>query len=145
MTKEVITINEEENVEKCANLLLRHNFSGLPVLNSEGNLVGIVTEGDLIRRASRIEAPPFLEVLGGVIYLGSPQKYIDEIKKAMSQRIGELMSKKVITVSQDESVEYAATLLVNKKIKRLPVVDAEGNLVGIISRRDVMNSIYKTE
>lgn len=73
MTKEVITVNEDDTVEKCANLLITHDLSGLPVLDSNGKVKGMVTEGDLIRRASRIEGPPVLEVLGGLFYLESPK------------------------------------------------------------------------
>lgn len=142
MTTQVITVTTEDTVEKCANLLMEHKFSGLPVLDLEENLVGIVTEGDLIRRASRIKAPPALALLGGLIYLGNPKKFIDEIKRAMSQKAGELMSKKVITVRPDDTIEHAATLMMDKKIKRLPVVNEEGKLVGIVSRRDIMAYLY---
>jgi CBS domain-containing protein len=104
--------------------------------------VGIVTEGDLIRRASRIKAPPALALLGGLIYLGNPKKFIDEIKRAMSQKAGELMSKKIITVRPDDTIEHAATLMMDHKIKRLPVVNEEGKLAGIVSRRDIMAYLY---
>ncbi len=141
MTKQIVTVSTEDTVEKCANLLMEHKFSGLPVLDSAGELVGIVTEGDLIRRASRIKAPAALALLGGHIYLGHPQKFIDEIKRAMSQKAGDLMSKKIIKASPEDDVEDAATLMIEKKIKRLPVIE-NGKLVGIVSRRDIMNYLY---
>ena len=81
MTKEVVTVSVNDNVERCAALLIEHGLSGLPVLDEEEKLVGIVTEGDLIRRASRIKGPAVLEVLGGMIYLDSPNKFIDELMK----------------------------------------------------------------
>ena len=62
----------DDPVEKCANLMLKHNISGLPVMDQGGRVAGMVTEGDLIRRASRIKAPGYLEILGGLVFLGSP-------------------------------------------------------------------------
>ncbi|MGM0397053.1 MAG: CBS domain-containing protein [Bacillota bacterium] len=142
MTKEVITVTVDDNVEKCASLLIKHNLSGLPVLDEDGKLVGIVTEGDLIRRASRIKGPAVLEVLGGLIYLDSPRKFMDELKNAMGQKAGDVMTKKVITIGPDQTIEEGATLLVEKNIKRLPVLDKEGKLVGIVSRRDIMSYLF---
>lgn len=142
MTSEVITVSTDESVEQCAKLLQEHDISGLPVLNAAGKVAGIITEGDLIRRASRIKAPGYLEILGGLIYLGSPKKFVDELQRAMSLEAGQLMSKNVISVKPEDTVEAAATLMVEKKISRLPVLDDNGKLVGIVSRRDIMGCLY---
>lgn len=142
MTKEVITVNVNDTVEKCANLLSKHDLSGLPVLDDEGNVKGIVTEGDIIRRASRIEGIPVLEVLGGIFYLESPKHFMDKLKKSMGTIASMIMSEDVITVGPDEKIEDAATLLVKEKIKRLPVVDEEGHLIGIVARRDIMDYLF---
>jgi len=142
MTEQVYTVTTEDSVERCSRMLLEHNISGLPVVDQSGNVVGIVTEGDLIRRASRIKAPGYLEILGGGIYLGSPKKFVDQILRAMSLSAGEMMTKKVIAVAPDETVEQAATLMVNHRISRLPVIDAAGKLKGIVSRRDIMQHLY---
>lgn len=145
MSTDVITVSTDESVEQCAKLLQEHNISGLPVLDAAGKVAGMVTEGDLIRRASRVKAPGYLEILGGLIYLGSPKKFVDELQRAMSLEAGQLMTKDVISVMPDDSVEKAATLMVEKKISRLPVIDTEGKLVGIVSRRDIMTSLYDRE
>lgn len=142
MTEDVITVTTSDSVEMCARLLQENNISGLPVLDEAGRVAGIVTEGDLIRRASRVKAPGYLEVLGGLIYLGSPKKFVEELQRAMSLEAGQLMSKKVISVKPDQTVESAATLLVEHNISRLPVIDESGKLVGIVSRRDIMNCLY---
>lgn len=142
MSKPVITVNTGDSVEKCANLLMEHNISGLPVVDSSGKVIGMVTEGDLIRRASRIKAPGYLEILGGLIFLGSPKKFVNELKRAMSLSASELMTPKVITVAPNDTLEAASTLMVRKGVSRLPVIDENGDLVGIISRRDIMNNLY---
>ncbi len=142
MTEDVITVSTNDSVEQCARLLQENNISGLPVLDEAGRVVGIITEGDLIRRVSRVKAPGYLEVLGGLIYLGSPKKFVDALQRAMSLEAGQLMSKKVISIEPDQSVESAATLLVEHNISRLPVIDKKGILRGIVSRRDIMNCLY---
>ncbi len=143
MTRKVVTVTTGDSVEECARLLQKHNISGLPVLGKDGKVAGIVTEGDLIRRASRIKAPGYLEILGGLIYLGSPQKFVDELQRAMSLEAGNLMSKKVISIKPDDTMEKAATLMIENEISRLPVLDEDGNLIGIVSRRDIMQHLYK--
>lgn len=142
MTRDVITVREDDTVERCANLLITHDLSGLPVINEVGKVVGMVTEGDLIRRASRIEGPAALEVLGGIFYLESPKKFVDDLVKSMGNLAKDIMTKDLITVSPDKAIEDAATLLVRNKIKRLPVIDKEGNLIGIVSRKDIMNYLF---
>ena len=142
MTSEIVTVREDDTVEKCANLLITHNLSGLPVLDESGKVKGIVTEGDLIRRASRVKGPAALEVLGGIFYLESPKKFMDDLKKTMGNSAKDIMTKEVITVDPDKLIEEAATLLVQNKIKRLPVIDKEGNLIGIVSRKDIMNYLF---
>ncbi len=142
MTTDVITVSTSDSVEQCAKLLQENNISGLPVLDESGKVAGIVTEGDLIRRASRIKAPGYLEVLGGLIYLGSPGRFVEELQRAMSLEAGQLMSRDVISVKPEDSVEKAATLMVEKGINRLPVIDEKDKLVGIVSRRDIMSCLY---
>ncbi len=142
MTKDVITVSTGDSVEKCAKLLQENDISGLPVIDEEDNVVGIVTEGDLIRRASRIKAPGYLEILGGLIYLDSPKKFVDELQRAMALTAGQLMSKDVVFIRPDDKVEKAATVMVEKGINRLPVLDVRDKLIGIVSRRDIMGCLY---
>lgn len=145
MTKDVITVFENDTVKECANLLINYDLSGLPVVDKMGRVLGMVTEGDLIRRASRIKGPAALEVLGGIFYLESPKQFMDDLVRTMGNLAKDVMTKDVITVSPDKSIEDAATILVQNKIKRLPVVDEEGKLIGIVARKDIMNFLFNKE
>lgn len=145
MTKEVITVREDDTVEKSANLLSTHDLSGLPVVDSEGYVIGIISEGDLIKHNTEVQVPAFLEILGGIIYLDNPNKYLDDVKKSMGNLVKNVMTKDIISVSPNEEVEVAAAILVREKIKRLPVLDEEGKLIGIVSRRDIMNHLFQNE
>ncbi len=142
MTKEVVTVVEDDTVEKCANILSRYDLSGLPVLDKEGKLKGIVTEGDLIRRASRIDGPAYLEILGGIIYFETAKDFLADVQKSMGNFVKDIMTKNVITINPDVDVEEAATIMVKKKIKRLPVLNEDGYLIGIISRKDIMKHLF---
>lgn len=133
MTKEVITVHEDDTVEKCANLLSTHHLSGLPVVDRRGHIKGMITEGDLIKHNSEVKVPAFLEILGGIIYLDDPNKYFDDVKKSMGNFVKNVMTKDIITISPEVEVEEAAKILVRKRIKRLPVVDENKKLIGVVS------------
>lgn len=145
MTKDVITVKEDDSVQKCANLLMTHGLTGLPVMGDKGKVTGMITEGDLIRRASRVRGPATLEILGGIFYLDSPKTLMDKLKKTMGNVVEDIMTKDVITVDLNEDIESAATLMVQRRIKRLPVLDENESLVGIISRKDIMNYLFDKE
>lgn len=145
MTKEVITVAEEDTVEKCAKLLNNYDLSGLPVVDNEGYVTGIITEGDLLKHNAEVEVPAFLEILGGIIYLSDPNKYLSDVRKSMGRYVKTVMTEDVETIAVHEKVEVAAKILTKKKIKRLPVIDEEAKLVGIVSRKDVMNHLFASE
>jgi len=145
MTKEVITVKEDDTAEKCARLLSQNNLSGLPVLDDNGKLVGMVTEGDLIRRASEIDGPAYLEIFGGIFYLDSPKEYMDKLRRSMGQIVRDIMTRDIVTAKLNDKVEDVATVLVRNKLKRLPVVDEDRSVIGIVSRKDIMNYLFRTE
>jgi len=142
MTREVISAGINDTVEKCAGILMKNGFSGLPVLDKGGKVVGVLTEGDLIRRVARFESPGYMEVLGGLIYLDDPLEFMEELRRSMALRAGRLMSREVITVTEEDTVEDAASQMVKNNINRLPVVDEENRPVGIISRKDIMRTLF---
>lgn len=110
-----------------------------------GHLKGIITEGDLIKHNSEVKVPAFLEILGGIIYLDDPNQYFDDVKKSMGNFVNAVMTEDVITISPEAEAEEAAKILVSQKIKRLPVVDKNRKLVGVVSRKDIMNHLFHNE
>lgn len=144
MTKDVITVTEGDTVEKCAQLLSEHHLSGLPVVD-DGYVTGIITEGDLLKHNTEVEVPAFLEILGGIIYLSDPNKYFSDVRKSMGRYVKTVMTEDLITIDLNETVEEAAKILAREKIKRLPVINEEAKLVGIIARKDVMNHLFASE
>lgn len=145
MTREVITVTEGDTVQKCAGLLSKHHLGGLPVVDEQNYVIGIITEGDLLKHNTEVEIPAFLEILGGIIYLNNPNKYFDDVKKSMGRFVKTVMTDEVISIGENENVEVAAEMLTRKKIKRIPVLSEEGKLAGIVAREDVLNHLFAGE
>ncbi|MCL4463277.1 MAG: CBS domain-containing protein [Firmicutes bacterium] len=141
MTRDVVTVTLAASVTEVARLLVEHKVSGLPVVDEEHRVVGMITEGDLIYQDKKVHMPAFLEILGGVIYLENPQRIVNDLKKMTATKVAEVMTSKVYTVKEDASMEDIATIMVERQVNRLPVVDQAGKLVGIISRQDLVKAM----
>ncbi len=142
MKRDVVTASPEESVETVARRLMEHGISGLPVVEADGKVVGMLTEGDLLRQAKRVQVPGALEMFGGIIFLENTERFYEELRRMVAINAGNLMTKKVITATPRTTVEEAATLMVERSINRLPVVDDQGKLTGIITRQDLVQSMY---
>ena len=143
MTTDVITASPDDDVEKVARLLTEHRISGLPVVDEERRVVGMISEADLILKEKEVKAPGYTEILGAVLYLESPKKFFEELKKVIALKVGELMTQKVHSVNARATVNEVATTMVNKGINRVPVLDDEQRLIGLITRQDIIKSVYQ--
>lgn len=150
MEKEVIKFQEDERIVDVAGKLRENKISGAPVENKDGKLVGIISEGDIMRLIE-VHSPHMNLILPApldLIELPVRMKYeMDEItedmNKAASLLIGEIMTKKLVTISPDKDIADAATLMDTHDVKRLPVVDSEGKMVGIITRGDIIGALVR--
>jgi CBS domain-containing protein len=141
MTSEVVTVTKDTTVTEVARLLTEHKVSGLPVIDQEGRVVGMVSEGDLIHQDTKLHTPAFLEILGGVIYLENPQRLGQDLRKMTAVKVAEIMTPKPYTVKEDASIENIATIMIERQVNRVPVVDGAGKLVGIVSRQDLVKAM----
>ena len=137
MTKEVITIAQGASLREAADLLFSHHISGLPVVDDYGSVVGIITEADLLCKEVTPKPPAEYCLLGAVIYLGDLDEYKDAFRKFAAVTVDELMTKKVVTVGPEDEVGEAARLMLEEKLKTLPVVKF-GRIVGIVSCHDIL-------
>jgi CBS domain-containing protein len=140
MSKDVITVRKDTTVEEIAHLLSEKNISGVPVVDEEGKVIGMVTEKDLLYKDIEPHFPPVVEILGGLIFLKGVKQYNEELRKLVATKAEEIMTKKVVTVELDTEVERIAELMIEKDINRIPVVD-KLKVVGIVSRADVVRYI----
>ena len=140
MSKEVITVTRDTSVKEAARLLTENRISGLPVVEGK-KVVGVVTEGDLIFQDRKLDPPGYIEILGGVIFLKNPNKYLEDFRKMIATRVEDIMTANVISIKEDTSTEEIAYIMTSKKVNRLPVLDNNGELVGIVSRQDLVKSL----
>ena len=137
MTQQVISIGVDEATVKAARMMLENKVSGLPVVDTGGNLVGIVTEGDFLRRGelgTQRRRPKWLEFLVG------PGRLADEYVHASGRRVREVMTDDPCTVREDETLDKVVDLMERRRVKRLPVM-RDGKMVGIISRSNLMHAL----
>ncbi|WP_026476630.1 CBS domain-containing protein [Alkaliphilus transvaalensis] len=139
MTKKVFSVQPEDSIEDVVKLLVEHNISGVPVVDDENKVVGIITEGDLIYRSKKLQIPSYFTILDSYIFLEDPSTVKDQIKKMIGYKVKDVMTEKVIVAKEDDSIEEVATIITNKNVNRLPVVK-DNKLVGIISRRDIIKA-----
>ena len=130
------TLGPEETVEGAIKLFAESGISGAPVVE-DGRLVGIVTEGDLIFRDADVKAPGFLDILGGLIPLGSWDEYRKEALKSAGVTVDEVMTRELITISPDASLAEASTIMADKRVKVLPVAEGDA-LHSVITRMDIL-------
>jgi CBS domain-containing protein len=139
MTKDVITVKPDTTIEDLARILINHQISGTPVVDGNGDLIGIVTENDLISKNKRLHIPTILRLFDAFIPLGT-SRLEEEIKRMAAFAAGEICTKNVVTVDEDMPVEDVATIMAEEKIHLLPVL-REGKLVGIIGKKDLIKGI----
>ncbi len=143
MERDPITVGRDDDVESVIRVLREHELPGVPVVNGSGKLVGIITENDLILRDEQadLHLPHHLDIMGGVIYLESMKHFEERITKAFASTGEDMMTADPITVTPDAPVEEAANLIAKHKHNRLPVVDDDGRLVGVVTRLDGLDAI----
>lgn len=137
MVTDVITVTPESDVPTVATLLLTNHISGAPVVDGQGKLVGMISEGDLLRRSeagTAHERPWWLRLLMGRELLAG------EFLKEHSRRVGDLMTRDVVSAAPDTPVADIATLLERHRIKRVPIVEG-GTVVGIVSRANLIQAL----
>lgn len=137
MTKDVVTATPETSIEEAVRLMLQHGVSGLPVVDDAGAVVGIVTEGDLLRRA---ETGTEREHSRWLQFLIAPGRLAEEYAHSHARKVGEVMTGAVVSVALETPLAEVVALVESRRIKRLPVID-KGRLAGIISRADLLSAL----
>jgi CBS domain-containing protein len=137
MTGRVISVAPDASILECIRLMLQHRISGLPVIDAAGSLVGIVTEGDFLRRVeagTERKRPRWLEFIAG------PGRLADEYVHSHGRKVAEVMSPEPVTISEDTPVEEVVRLMEERRIKRLPVMRGT-KVVGIVSRANLLHAL----
>ena len=141
MTPDPIVVQPQTPLKEAIAILVENKMSGLPVVDDKGNLVGILAETDLMWQESGPDPRPYFLFLDSVIYLENPARYDKELHKALGQTVGEVMSEKPTTIKPDDSLRQGAKLLHEKNIRHLPVVDEEGQVIGMLTSADILRAM----
>jgi CBS domain-containing protein len=139
MTVPAITVRPDLSVKDLVALFRDRRIGGAPVVDDDGALVGIVTEGDLMAMDADIALPHYFEIFDSIIYLESEKTFRERVEKAAAANVEQLMTDgdKVKTIGPDEPARAAATLMSKHRFDRVPVVE-DGKVVGIVTRHDIV-------
>lgn len=139
MTRDPIVVHPDTSLSEAIKILAEHRISGLPVVDQTNKLVGVISETDLMWQEAGVTPPPYFMILDSVIYLENPAKYERDLHKALGQTVGEVMTKKdIATTTPDTPVRRAAHLMHERKVHRLIVTDAAKQVIGVLTRGDIV-------
>ena len=139
MTKEVITVQPGSTVEALARILMDNKISGVPVVDENNQLTGIVTENDLIRKNKRLHIPTVIRLFDAFILLGSGRME-NEIKKMAATTVDEICTKEVVSIKEETSLDEIATIMAEQHIHLLPVL-RDGVVTGIVGKADMVRAM----
>ena len=142
MTTDVLAFHAEDRVEEAARAMAERRVGGAPVVDADGTVIGMLEDDDLIVADARLHAPTVFSVLGFYLELpGSQHRLEEELRKATGATVGEVMDGDFVTCAADDTLESVATILHERNVDRLPVVDGDGRLVGVVSRGDLVRAM----
>jgi len=140
MTTDVITAEESMSVKDLAKLLYQNKISGVPVFNDKGQVIGVATESDLIDQNKKVHIPTVVAILDSFVFLENPEKLEKDIKKMAATNVGDICSHELVSVQPDTPLDEVATLMAERQVHTLPVMDGE-KLVGVIGKTDIIRTL----
>jgi CBS domain-containing protein len=140
MTTEIITISPEADISEAVKILLDKGVNGLPVVDSTGQLVGILCQSDLVRMQKSLPIPSLFTLLDGFVPMSSSALLEAEVRRIAASKVSDAMSAKVVTIGPDMTIDEIAALMVDKKFHTLPVTN-KGQLLGVVGKKDVIKTL----
>ena len=145
MSTPVVTLRPGDKVEHAADVLADKNVGSLPVVDADGKLLGVLRDDDLIASEARVHVPTFINFLGlGMPFPGEMKHLEQELKKIAGATVRDVMQVDVPTVAPDATLEDVATTMHDRGVNSVPVLDADGKVVGIVARADIVRFIART-
>jgi CBS domain-containing protein len=144
METNVICVSLDTEIPKAVKILLKNHINGVPVMNDQEELVGILCQSDLIFQQKEMPIPPIFTILDSIIPLSSSKKLEETLQKISAATVAQAMIKNPVTVAADTPVSEIASLMVEKHFHTIPVVDGK-KLLGIIGKEDVLKTLISKE
>jgi CBS domain-containing protein len=142
MTTQVISVHPDTKITEAAKILLDNHINGVPVVDKNNKLLGILCQSDIIAQQKKFPIPTFFTLLNGLIPLTSMAGLEKQLQKISATEVSQAMTSEPISVKPEASLEDVAEIMVNKNYHTLPVVK-DGKLVGIIGKEDVLKTLTK--
>lgn len=144
MTRNVQTVSPDDTVPVVASLLASQRLVGVPVIEN-GRMIGIITDSDIIAREADVDVPTTVPFLDAIFIADAGRSFDEELRKALAVNARQLMSSPVVSIRDSATLTHIATLMVDEKVNPVPVLDDDDNLVGIVSRGDLVRVIARLE
>jgi CBS domain-containing protein len=143
MTSPVVTVDPSTTVAEVARLMLERNVSGLPVVDADGRMVGLITKADVVEKHAQVHLPTYLGILGYAVPI-RVRHSDEEIRHVLAVTAQDLMGSNPATIDPESTVDKAATLMVEHSVNPVPVLE-NGRLVGIIGYDDIIRVLLQEE
>ena len=140
MTRNVVTVKKDQPISDLSKLFIENHFNGVPVLDDAGKVIGVVTQSNLIEQNKNLHIPTVIALFDAVLFLESEKKFESDVKKLTGSKIEDIYHKKPITVSPDTDLSEITTIMAEKDVHTLPVLE-DDKLVGIIGKKDVLRAL----
>lgn len=147
MDAEVPSVAPEEDARRAIELLAQTDLGAIPVIDGDRKVVGIVSESDLVlsEEESDLHLPHYLNIMGGIVFVGSMKGFEERLNKAFATKVSDLMSADPIVARDYESADRTARKIADHHHNHLPVVDSEGRLQGMVTRADALAALVGDE
>ena len=139
MSRDLITVPPDMEITGAAKILIEKGINGVPVVD-RGKLVGILCQSDLVTQQKKLPIPSFFSLLDGFIPLGSLKHFEKAVHRIAATAVSDVMTPHPTTVSPETNIEEIASLMLEKNIHTIPVVD-KGEIVGIIGKEDILKTL----
>jgi CBS-domain-containing membrane protein len=147
MNADVPSVSPDDEARTAVDLLAKTDMGAVPVVDGDRKVVGIVTESDLILsdEESDLHLPHYLNIMGGIVFVGSMKGFEERLDKAFATKVSELMTADPVVAHDFEAANRVAKKIADKHHNHLPVVDADGRLAGMVTRADALAALVDDE
>ncbi|HEX5761896.1 MAG TPA: CBS domain-containing protein [Solirubrobacterales bacterium] len=138
-------VSPESDARAAVELLAKTDKGAIPVIDEDRRVVGIVSESDLVlgEEEADLHLPHYLNIMGGIVFVGSMKGFEERLEKAFATKVSELMTTDPVVVNDYSSAETVARRIAEKHHNHLPVVDDEGRLLGLVTRADALAALVE--
>jgi CBS-domain-containing membrane protein len=145
MSTNIVSVKPDTEITEATRLLIKNKFNGLPVVDHNDKVVGIICQSDLIAQQKSLPIPTLFSFLDGFIPLTSTKKLESEIQKIAAITVADAMTLRPVTVKPNTRIETVAALMVDNNFHTLPVLDDDGKLVGIVGKEDILKTLVSNQ